>query len=137
MVQLRGSKDGCPIVTPPLLPSGVLNISEIFYKCKSLTSAPTIPNGVTTISKAFGNCTSLRTGTNIPASVQYMSATFHNCTSLSGNIVIDASPTSSSSYASFFQSCGADAAHTITLRGSSTLLNEIAATGGSYVVVGE
>jgi hypothetical protein len=60
-----------------------------------------------------------------------MGSTFYDCTSLTGTITINASP---SSYAS----CFAGTTQPITLSGSSTVLNELAATAtNGNVTVGE
>ena len=60
----------------------VVNMTNTFYNCTSLTVAPTIPKYVTNINGTFNTCTSLETAPEIPSSVTEMYATFCNCTLL-------------------------------------------------------
>jgi hypothetical protein len=57
-----------------------------------------------------------------------MGATFHGCTSLTGTVEINANP---NDYSSCFFNVDMSK---ITLTGSSTMLNEIGATGLNWVV---
>lgn len=121
------------LATAPVIPSSVTNMDSTFYRCKSLTEAPVIPNSVTNMNVTFYECTSLTTGPVIPSSVMYMRSTFEDCTSLKGTIEINAIPRGC-------DRCFSNAGSTsgcITLTGSSTKLNELAATNtqGHVVVV--
>ena len=79
----------------------------------------------------FLNRKSLITAPAIPQTVTEMRETFAHCTSLTGEIIINANP---SDYASCFFSYPEIDFQTqnITLTGSSTMLDEIGATGYNY-----
>ena len=75
---------GCKrMITAPVIPKYVQNISCAFKGCKNLTVAPVIPNGVINMDCAFLGCESMTEATNIPNSVQVMSMCFANCRMLS------------------------------------------------------
>lgn len=78
------------------------------------------------VSGTFGDCTSLTEAPIIPNSVKIMNHAFEDCTSLTGIIEINANP---SEYGGCFLNVDMSK---ITLTGSSTMLNEIGATGLNY-----
>ncbi|MBR3613574.1 MAG: leucine-rich repeat domain-containing protein [Clostridia bacterium] len=143
---------GCDsLVTAPEIPESVTYMSHVFYGCKSLKKAPDIPNNVTSLDYTFADCTSLTSAPEIPSSVSsmgstfsqctaltqapvipssvtYMENTFSNCTGLTGEITINANPTT-------YNSCFFKVDFTkqnLTLKGESTMLDELGATGNNY-----
>lgn len=113
---------GCSsLTTAPVIPSSVTDMTWTFMHCTSLKTAPAIPNSVTSMSFTFQGCTSLTTVPEIPNSVTDMYGTFEDCTSLTGTIEINANPTR-------YDSCFSNTLKPIALTGSSTTLNELAAT---------
>ena len=111
---------GCTsLTTPPTIPEGVTTLEGTFHSCTSLIIAPTIPNSVTNMSITFFDCTALTTVSIIPENVTILFDTFCGCKSLTGTIEINANPTD-------YAGCFWDTEKTITLTGSSTILNEIA-----------
>ena len=109
------------IETSPAIPNTVTDMTYTFDSCTSLTTAPIIPNNVTNMESTFVNCTKLSTVSTIPDGVEHMSCTFYGCASLTGEIEINANPTD-------YERCFADTVQPIILTGSSTMLNELAAT---------
>ena len=105
----------------------ITRMKAVFYNCTNLTTAPAIPSGVTNIEQLFNGCTSLTTAPVIPNSVTNMYGAFHGCTNLTGIVEINANP---SNYGYCFDGVNMT---NITLTGSSTMLNEIGATGNNYV----
>ncbi len=124
------------------------NIQGAFLYCYSLTKMPEIPNTVTDMRDTFAYCYSLTDLTNvsssavnmwgtfyycssitdvsdlnIPNTVTSLVNTFNGCTSLGGFVNIDANPTE---YISTFY----DTSEKIYLVGSSSVLQELAATDG-------
>ncbi|MBE5819311.1 MAG: hypothetical protein E7310_00535 [Clostridiales bacterium] len=116
---------GCSsLKTAPQIPETVKIMTYTFYNCSSLKEAPEIPNGVTNMTYTFRGCYVLEKTPVIPASVTNMNSTFYNCYKIQGEIIINASPTT---YTTCFQNAGRDGTG-IILKGSSTVLNELAAT---------
>ena len=76
---------------------------------------------------AFNDCKKLVSAPVIPSNVQAMSWTFLNCTNLTGEVEINANPYG---YADAF----AGTTKPITLIGSSSILNDIAAGYGNVTV---
>ena len=117
------------LVIAPDIPETVVTMKcgygGTFYYCTSLTTAPAIPSGVTDMQRMFYGCTSLITAPEIPSSVTSMAETFCGCTSLTGNLIINASPTSY--YRCLTNASTADNAN-LVVSGSSTVLDEIIAT---------
>lgn len=93
---------------------------------KSLVIAPKIPNGVESMGSTFQYCSSLETVTEIPSSVTNMDYTFAYCTKLQGTIEINANPTS---YSRCFSGAATEGTG-LVVTGSSTMLDELIATGG-------
>lgn len=113
---------GCSnLTTAPAIPDTVTGLYFTFAGCSSLVSAPVIHGNITTMSNAFSDCVSLTTAPVIPANVSFMTFTFSGCTSLTGEVVIHANPSN-------FLSCFSGTVNPIVLTGSSSHLDEIAAT---------
>ena len=106
----------------------VFGMSETFYGCKKLKIAPEIPNTVTSMKMTFYGCTSLTTAPVIPNSVINMFQTFYGCTSLTGEVTINANPVG---YDNCFSEVDFEKQN-LTLKGDSTMLAEIGATGINY-----
>ena len=77
------------LVTAPVIPDSVTDISSTFSGCTSLVNAPTIPNSVTGMSGTFQGCTSLVTAPVIPSSVANIGFLFNGCTNLTGTVRIE------------------------------------------------
>lgn len=113
---------GCTsLETAPELPNGLISLSCTFDGCIALKQAPKIPETVTTMTSTFRNCASLEKASVIPASVTNMQSTFYGCKALTGTVEIHASPET-------FLRCFDNTKLSITLTGTSTLLEELAAT---------
>lgn len=143
---------GTAIITAPEIPEGVINMESAFSSCTKLTTPPSIiPSTVTNMKNAFAGCSALETTPKISAEVTNLDMdhafaydsslkrvhtipegvislryTFAWCSRLSGTIEINAEPTS---YVSCF--AGVDMSN-VTLTGSSSLLDELGATGQYY-----
>ncbi len=109
------------ITHAPEIPYGVTDMSATFCACKSLLTAPLIPDTVISMPEAFYYCNVLTAAPEIPASVTNMYRTFESCHKLKGTIVIHANPTE-------YSQCFKNTNYSIILTGSSSLLNELAAT---------
>lgn len=125
------------LTTAPTIPAGVTNLTLAFYKT-AITTAPALPSGVTNIQFLFRDCSGLSSYESsdgryvLPAGLDNMQGAFYNCSAFSGEIVIDAVPTSANNC---FKGCGTDPQHAITLSGTSSLLSTLAAQGGEYITV--
>jgi hypothetical protein len=95
-----------------------------FYGCTSLTQAPEIPSSVTDMWYTFYGCTSLTQAPEIPSSVTDMRYTFYGCTNLTGTITINANPR-------WYDNCFSDTTKPITLKGTSTMLQDLANTANN------
>ena len=129
VTDMEGTFHGCTSLktAPKILSTNLTNMFATFFDCTSLTIAPEIPQGVTNMYSTFNGCTNLTTAPIIPSSVTDMSCTFNDCSKLQGNIEINANPTN-------YYDCFAGAATNgsgLTVTGSSTLLDQIIATGSS------
>lgn len=120
---------GCTnLITAPIIPSSVTDMSNAFMGCSSLKTAPTIPPSVTMMKYTFSRCTSLTIAPTIPSSVTDMRGTFGGCTSLTGTIIINTNTENN-----YFCFNGVDfVMQNITLTGSSTMLEELRATASNY-----
>jgi hypothetical protein len=106
-------------------------MNRCFSQCHQLKRTPEFPESVTSLEYAFAYCFALTQASTIPGSVTNMDGTFVACSALTGSIVINATPAS-------YLSCFASTTQPIVLNGSSTVLNELAATGNNgNVTVGE
>ena len=137
------TKQGCPIVIPPYIPSSVTNMSEAFLNCRNLTTVHKIPSSVTIISSAFSGCTSLvnppdfseatgisnltetfmgctslRNVTSLPQNVTSLKNTFKGCTSLQ---TVPAIPSSVTSMDRTFSGC-TSMTTTPTILGNVTMM---------------
>jgi len=73
---------GCNIVTPPVIPAGVVMCNFMFADCSSLVEPPVIPEGVVDCRYMFRGCTSLVEAPAIPEGVAICTAMFSDCSSL-------------------------------------------------------
>ena len=120
---------GCySLISPPEIPDGVISMWHTFYECTSLTSAPQIPDSVTFMLATFDNCTSLTSVPKLSNNIRDISSAFWECTSLTGTITINADV---SSYSCCFYNVDFKNQN-ITLKGTSTKLDAIGATGKNY-----
>ena len=112
----------------PAIPDGVKDLEFTFANCFVMVNAPIIPSTVENMHQTFYNCYQITTVSPIHNSVTDMRGAFQCCTSLTGTIEIDANP---SVYSDCFR--GTDfQTQNITLTGTSTMLDEIGATGTNY-----
>ena len=89
---------------------------------------------ITSLESTFDGCSNLKVTPEIPESVTNMSYTFRYCYKLQGDIIVNASPTT---YTACFQDAGTQSTG-IVLKGSSTVLNELASTNtNGKVTVGQ
>lgn len=115
------------------IPGNVTAAMSMFYNCTALEELPAgfaIPSGMTNIMQMFYGCgalASLPSGFTVPSGVTQMERVFWNCYMLSDTITINANPTS---YSSCFKEAGKDTTDGIVLKGSSTVLNDLAAEKG-------
>ena len=103
-----------------------------FYHC-DITEAPKIPYGVISMASTFQGSLFLKKGTKIPSTVKSVSYCFSNCKVLEGTIIIDADP---EDYNQCFSGAGTSGSG-IIVKGKSSMLDEIIATGGEKVTKGE
>lgn len=74
----------------------------------------------------FQNCTNLKKVAKIPSTVKNIGYCFASCVNLEGTIIIDSNP---ESYNNCFSGAGINSAG-ITVKGKSTILDEIIANAG-------
>ena len=94
---------------------------------QSIIKAPEIPYGVVFMSNTFAGCGNLKKVTKVPSTVKYINYCFEFCYNLEGTIIIDADPEG-------YDTCFFDAGNNgsgITVKGKSSMLDEIIATGGN------
>lgn len=116
---------GCINMTvAPIIPEGVSDLAFAFKGCESLEIAPDIPESVQRMTETFSGCVALCEVKRIPAGVTKLLYSFQGCTSLTGTIEIHANMTSYNDY----KFCFADTTLPIILIGTSTVLEELAAT---------
>lgn len=119
-------RDCTALTTVTNFPKNIRRLDFAFTNCTKLTSvADELPNNTEYAHCAFENCTSLKKAPKIPASVIMIRDIFSGCTSLTGTVTINANPTY---YENAFKGVNFKTQN-LTLTGSSTLLNEIKATG--------
>lgn len=117
----------------PVIPEGIPSLDYTFYRCYSAASIPVIPDSVTSMNSTFENCYYMKTGPKIPASVLSMDSCFEYCMYLTGNLEIDANP---ESYSDCFKNASwSNFKAKLTLSGTSSLLEELAATKSSNSVI--
>ena len=126
VIDMSSTFNGCTSLTfaPDMSKAvNVTSMSNTFNNCSKLTVAPVIPNSVTDMRCAFLNCTSLTDISKlvISSKVTNLNGTFSGCTSLTGTVTVNANP---QIYYGFFEGT----VQPIVLTGSSTMLQEIAAT---------
>lgn len=162
IIQMQSAFNGLSKLTSKItLPEGVTVMTNAFNRCTSMTEPPNIPSTVTTLSSAFYGCSGLRSLPKIPGTVTGSGEyAFCNCTgvtSIDGMVVpegitsmtemfsglknvgnstvtIHANP---ETYTKAFSNVAVDTGATVTLKGTSTILAELAATNTQgRVVVG-
>ena len=101
-----------------------------------ISEAPEIPYGVISMADTFQKCSNLKKGTKIPSTVKHINYCFSDCVSLEGTIIIDAEPEDLEDYDMCFNSAGTRGSG-IIVKGKSSMLDEIIATGGEKVTKGE
>lgn len=122
----------------PIFAEGVTDMQGVFLGCTALTEAPIIPNSVTNMSSTFSYCISLINAPTIPAGVTNMKETFASCTALTGMIEINANPQTILNCFGGRMIAGVTyskvdfAKQNITLTGTSTMLDQLGATGLNY-----
>ena len=100
---------------------------------QSIIKAPEIPYGVVFMSNTFTRCSNLKKVTKVPSTVKYINYCFEDCYNLEGTIIIDADP---EDYNNCFTGAGTRGSG-IIVKGKSSMLDEIIATGGEKVTKGE
>ena len=129
VVTMNSTFEDCSKMTEaPVIPSTVLSLNSTFYNCSSLIKAPIIPSSVINMVGTFYNCISLVNAPVIPDGVTNMEYTFNGCTNLTGIVEINANPIN---YKSVFYNTEKQ----IILKGSSSILNELAATANNGNVI--
>ena len=111
--------------TASQIPNGVESLSSTFENCYSLVNVPEIPNSVTSLFYTFSGCEKLQTAPIISTNVTDMRGVFEKCTNLTSSVIINANPLE-------YENCfhGVDfTAQNLTLSGTSTMLDELRATG--------
>ena len=107
----------------PNIPDTVVNLSEAFEDCTLLTTIQNIPKNAVNLYKAFAGCSNIsEINIIIPKSADCISMTFYNCTNLTGTIEIHTNTVNDLSW------CFKGTTKSIRLTGSSTRLDELAAT---------
>ena len=124
IISLENTFEACEkLSTAPAIPDSVTNMKHTFLNC-NLIEAPVIPDGVTNMCGTFEQCDDLTKAPVIPSSVTNMQGTFAECHGLKGTTIeINANP---DEYSNCFSNI---IMNTITLTGTSTMLDEIRATG--------
>ena len=93
---------------------------------QSIIKAPEIPYGVVSMASTFQHCENLKKVAKIPSTVKKINYCFAGCVNLEGTIIIDSNP---ELYDGCFGGAGINGAG-ITVKGKSTILDEIIATAG-------
>lgn len=70
------------LISAPVIPTNVTDLSYAFVCCANLASTPNIPSKVTNMQSAFSRCLSITDAPAIPASVTIMMWAFSGCQNL-------------------------------------------------------
>ena len=70
------------LISAPVIPTNVTDLSYAFVCCANLASTPNIPSKVTNMQSAFSRCLSITDAPTIPASVTIMTWAFSGCQNL-------------------------------------------------------
>lgn len=70
------------LISAPVIPTNVTDLSYAFACCANLASTPNIPSKVTNMQSAFSRCLSITDAPAIPASVTIMTWAFSGCQNL-------------------------------------------------------
>ena len=99
----------------------IKSLSGAFVYCANLTTAPSIPSTVTDVFGIFGVCTKLVSAPAIPSGVKDMDYAFWGCTALTGNVEINANP-------STYIDCFSNTEKPIKITGSTSMKQALAET---------
>ena len=129
---LDGSKEKYGELCGLIYGKNLKNIDYLFGSgggngSQSIIKAPEIPYGVVFMSNTFTHCSNLKKVTKVPSTVKYINYCFEDCYNLEGTIIIDADP---EGYDTCFFGAGKNGSG-ITVKGKSSMLDEIIATGGN------
>jgi hypothetical protein len=124
VVEMDKTFNGCTsLATAPNLAgcTSLKYMNNTFDSCTALTAAPAIPVTVEEMDYTFFDCEVLVTGPSvIPASVTDMLSTFERCKALTGEMQINANP---SSYYGCFSNASTDSGTNLTVYGSTSAAN--------------
>lgn len=153
---ITGLFENCTsLQTAPAIPEGITELNGVFRGCVSLKSAPEIPGSVTALVETFRGCDRLETAPMIPKSVTSMVRAFERCWQLAGTVEIHAdlkfepcggqcsNCRSDESRCFFCSSCFSGAScfnqtgQLIVITGSCAYKEELASTGGAFVMADE
>ena len=107
----------------------VTNMFQTFRGDSNLEIAPEIPQSVTNLEWTFADCSRLRTAPEISKNVKDIDGIFYKCLCLTGTIIINSKKIEN------YEGCFDNTFFPITLKGTSSQLNEIANASGSNVTV--
>ena len=111
------------LINMPLIPINVQRMYGSFYMCKSLKTDSKLPQSVKIINYLFAGCENLALDNFIiDENVETMEHIFEDCYCLTGNLIINANP---SSYNYTFYRCSINSDTYLILSGNSNVLQEI------------
>lgn len=114
------------LINMPLIPINVQRMYGSFYMCKSLKTASKLPQSVKIINYLFAGCENLALDNFIiDENVETMEHIFEDCYCLTGNLIINANP---SSHNYTFYRCSINSDTYLILSGNSNVLQEILET---------
>ena len=139
----------------PAIPEGIKKLNAVFLGCTALEEAPVIPSSVTSMNEMFSGCASLKKAPVIPKNVTSIAYAFEDCKSLTGTIEIHANLGLERCGGGCF-SCRGDennclycracfggggcffgTTQLIVITGSCSYKEELALTGGAFVMADE
>lgn len=129
---MTGAFSGCrELQEVTIIPDTVENLFYTFVNCSSLTEVINIPRGVTNMQQTFWKCSSLgKIEITIPENVTDIRQTFGGCSNLEGEITVNCNP---EAYLNFLL----NTTKPITLKGNSTMLNQIREGRSNVTVIDE
>lgn len=80
--ELLNTYAGTKITVPPVIPSGVTRMSNMFYNCEMLTYGPDIPSSVYEALKCFSGCEKMVTVGSLSPNINQMQQMFYGCKEL-------------------------------------------------------
>ena len=128
---MSGAFSGCSKLKKlAVIPDTVNNLKQTFQAC-AIEKMPNIPSGVIDMNQTFFICTSLgKIEITIPENVRDIRQTFSGCSNLEGEITVNCNP---EEYYNFLQ----NTTKPITLKGNSTMLNQIREGRSNVTVIDE